>query len=208
MNTKKLKEAEKNFLKKFPGGFTHPEMVAIGKKHKMEKLIEQANENFKKAKFKNPLEILENYHKLVSRSSMVSVFEKPKFKDFVNGLGAAEAKTLATGLQKMLHSNQKQGFEMMLEVLTRGKLAKWSLISVVPAYFHPGTEVFIKPTTAKGVIEYFDLKGLEYKPRPTWEFYEKYRDHILQMKKVVSKTLSPNNAAFSGFLMMTMGEQK
>ena len=37
MNVKKLKQAEKAFFKQYPGGFTHPEMVALGKKHKMEK---------------------------------------------------------------------------------------------------------------------------------------------------------------------------
>ena len=35
-------------------------------------------------------------------------------------------------------------------------------------------------------------------------FYRKYRDVINSMKKNVSDTLSPSNAAFCGFLMMCM----
>ena len=62
----------------------------------------------------------------------------------------------------------------------------------------------MKPTTAKGVVSYFELDGLEYRPRPSWEFYKTYRDIILEMKAAVDKSLAPNNAAFCGFLMMTM----
>ena len=32
MNVKALKEAQKKFLKKYPGGFSHPQMLEIGKK--------------------------------------------------------------------------------------------------------------------------------------------------------------------------------
>lgn len=65
-------------------------------------------------------------------------------------------------------------------------------------------EVFIKPTTAKGVIAHFELEGLDYKPTPSWDFYQRYRDARLEMKQYVDPSLSPNNPAFSGFLMMTM----
>ncbi|MCG8415164.1 MAG: hypothetical protein MI746_13170, partial [Pseudomonadales bacterium] len=77
-------------------------------------------------------------------------------------------------------------------------------ISVLPVYFRPDDEVFVKPTTAKGVIEHFELEGLVYKPQPSWEFYAAFRDEVLKMKKKVRKSLSPNNAAFTGFLMMAM----
>ena len=38
MNINALKAAEKSFLNKYPGGFRHPDLVEIGKKHKMEQL--------------------------------------------------------------------------------------------------------------------------------------------------------------------------
>ena len=38
MNTKLLARAEKEFLAKYPGGFSHPAMAAIAKKHRIEQL--------------------------------------------------------------------------------------------------------------------------------------------------------------------------
>ena len=65
--------------------------------------------------------------------------------------------------------------------------------------------MFVKPTTTKGVIKTFELDDLVYHPRPTYDFYVRYRDAIDEMKSHVDASLSPNNAAFTGFLMMTTG---
>ena len=62
---------------------------------------------------------------------------------------------------------------------------------------------FVKPTTTKNVIRQFEVADLVYKPQPTWQFYADYRDLIAEMKELVDPSLSPNNAAFTGFLMMT-----
>ncbi len=204
MNLEKLKEAEAKFFNMYPGGFEHHDMVAIGKKHKMEKMITTVQEEFSEDQFGNAKDIVQTMSKLVSRSSMVSLFEKPKFRDFVNSLHAQHETILANGLKEMLHGNQEQGFNMMLDVLISGKMAKWSLISVLPVYHKPFKEVFVKPTTAKGVIQQFELDTLVYKPRPIWEFYHEYRSFINEMKSKVDGRLAPNNAAFTGFLMMSM----
>ena len=207
MNIKKLKQAEKAFFKLYPGGFNHPEMVAVGKKHKMDKMITFTQEAFAKKNFRTPEMIIADMIKVISRSSMVSLFEKPKFRDFANSLYHQDREHFVNGLKKMLHGKEQQGFEMMLEVLKIGKLAKWSLITICPAYFRPQIEVFVKPTTAKGIIEFFELKSLQYKPTPTWAFYEEYRDAINNMKSKVDPGLSPYNAAFSGFLMMSLNSK-
>ena len=78
MNIQRLKEAEKNFLAKYPGGFQHPEFVKLSKKHKIEQHEAFAKESFAKNRFDDPSCILDNMVKLVSRSSMVSMFEKPR----------------------------------------------------------------------------------------------------------------------------------
>jgi len=204
MNIKKLKQAEKAFFKLYPGGFNHPEMIALGKKHKMDKMITLTQDAFAKNNFKTPKVIIANMIKVISRSSMVSLFEKPKFRDFANSLYQQDQELLVKGLKKLLHGKEQQGFEMIIDVLKIGKLAKWSLITICPAYFRPEYDVFVKPTTAKGVIEFFELKSLQYKPSPTWAFYEEYRAIINDMKSKVDPGLSPSNAAFSGFLMMSM----
>ena len=204
MNLNKLKQAEESFFNRYPGGFESPEMMEIGKKHKMDKMIAFAQEGFVKRNFKLPDLIVDNMIKVVSRSSMVSLFEKPKFRDFANSLPPKSKQLLVSGLEEILHGKEQQGFETMLEVLKSGKLAKWSLMTICQVYFRPEFEVFVKPTTAKGVIEYFELKNLLYKPTPTWPFYDEYRAIINEMKSKVDSSLSPSNAAFSGFLMITM----
>ncbi len=203
MNVDVLKQAEANILQQFPGGFSHPDMVAIGKKHPVDKLSEQAKKVLGKAQFKNQGQVLEDLTKLVSRSSMVSMFEKPKFRDYVNGLDLDDRACLANGFRKMLHGTQRIGFNEVLNILSTGKLARWSLISICPHHYRPNKDVFVKPTTTKGVIKLFEL-DLTYNPRPSWEFYEAYREAILQMKSRVDPSLAPNNAAFTGFLMMSL----
>lgn len=205
MNLDKLKQAEEHFFQRYPGGFEHPEMVAIGKKHKMDKMIDLVQEAFAPDQFDDYDAIVETMIKIVTRSSMVSLFEKPKFRDFARTLHHQYKSILANGMREMLHGNQEQGFNMMLDVLISGKMAKWSLISICPVYHKPYDEVFVKPTTAKGVIQHFELGTLEYKPRPSWAFYQEYRTIITEMKSRVDDRLAPNNAAFTGFLMMSMG---
>ena len=208
MNLKRLKQAEAEFLARYPGGFNHPDMVTIGKKHNVGKMTEQAKELLNKKAFQKTGPVLDSLIKIVSRSSMVSMFEKPKFRDYVNGLDRDEREALAMGFQLLLHGKQQRGFEIVIDILARGKLAKWSLITICPNYMKPLDEVFVKPTTAKNVIKYLELENLEYKPRPSWAFYEEFRRQILAMKEKVDPSISPSNAAFTGFLMMSLGDHQ
>jgi len=204
MNLERLKRAEEYFLARYPGGFSHPEMMAIGKKHKMDKMISLSQELFAKKNFRDPPEIIESMIKIVSRSSMVSIFEKPKFRDFGRGLEPKQKNALASGLKEQLYGDAQKGFEKILGIMLSGKMAKWSLISICPVYFRPQDEVFVKPTTAKKAIVHFELQNLHYRPQPSWEFYEEFRSVINEMKTKVDPSLSPNSAAFTGFLMMSM----
>ena len=204
MNLKKLKQAEVEFFNRYPGGFANPEMIALRKKHKLEKMIELTQDCFAKRNFRLPDLIVENMIKVITRSSLISVFEKPKFRDFARSLPSEGRKMLTGGLQELLHGNEQFGFETMLEVSKSGRLAKWSLMTICPAYYRPQVEVFVKPTTAKGIIETLELKNLQYKPAPTWAFYNEYRAEINEMKSKVDASLSPYNVAFTGFLMRSM----
>ena len=208
MNLKRLKQAEAEFLARYPGGFNHPDMITIGKKHNVGKMTEQAKELLSKKSFQNTGPVLDSLIKIVSRSSMVSMFEKPKFRDYVNGLDRDEREALAMGFQLLLHGKQQRGFEIIIDILARGKLAKWSLVTICPTYMKPLDEVFVKPTTAKNVIKYLELENLDYQPRPSWAFYEEFRRQILAMKEKVDPSISPSNAAFTGFLMMSLGDHQ
>ena len=203
MNLKKLREAESLFLHKYPGGFADEQLQNIGRKHNVGKLVEYAATALAKNRFKNTATVLDDIVKIVSRSSMVSMFEKPKFRDYVNGLGRDDRSVLANAFRLLLHGNQEKGFNEIVEILSDGRLAKWSLLTICPLYHDPQREVFVKPTTTKNVIRQFELENLVYHPRPTWQFYCDYRDVIATMKAAVNPSLSPNNAAFTGFLMMS-----
>lgn len=203
MNLKKLHQAERQFLTRYPDGFEDEELKEIGKKHPVAKLSEFAAQNLDKKSFKQQASVLESITKIVSRSSMLSMFEKPKFRDFVNGLSRDDRTLLAQGFNKLLHGNQQKGFELIGDILLDGKLAKWSLMTICLYQYYPDTEVFVKPTTTKNVIRQFELDNLVYHPRPTWAFYRDYRQAIMKMKDAVHPSLSPSNAAFTGFLMMS-----
>lgn len=204
MNIDKLKQAEQAFLAIYPQGFQSPEMLEISKKHKMDKIVTFAHESFSPEALENTNETAENMIKLVTRSSMVSVFEKPKFRDAVRSMTPDEKSDLAESLSELLHGDEAKGFHQMLDILTKHNLAKWTLISVFRCYYYPDTDLLFKPTTVKNVIKQFELEGLVYKPRPSYEFFVNYRDAINSMKRNVSPSLSPSNAAFSGFLMMSI----
>ena len=204
MNLKRLKQAEQEFFNRYPGGFADPEMIAIRKIHKLDKMIELAQNSFARRNFKLPELIVENMIKIVTRSSLISVFEKPKFRDFARSLPSKDKQALAKGLEELLHGNEQLGFETILEILKNGKLAKWSLMTICPTYYRPQVEVFVKPTTVKGIIETFELENLYYRPTPTWAFYDEYRAAINEMKSKVDASLSPYNVAFTGFLMRSM----
>ena len=204
MNLEKLREAEALFLHRYPGGFANEEMQRlVAKKHNVGKLSEFAATALAKKNFAKPGALLDDIVRIVSRSSMVSMFEKPKFRDYVNGLARDDREFLLAGYKRLLHGKQEQGFNDVLDVLSEGKLAKWSLMTIHLHHWRPQQEVFVKPTTTKNVIRQFELDDLEYRPRPSWSFYRRYRSVIADMKAHVDPGLSPNNAAFTGFLMMS-----
>jgi len=204
MNYQKLKEAEAAFLHLFPDGFSDPGMESVKKSHNVDRLSQFTKETLTRTIFHQPHEFCDTMVKIVSRSSMVSRFEKPPFRNFVESLDSTDKTHLTQAFEKRLYGrNKRQGFEEICDMLAYYKLAKWSVISAVPFYFSPKREAFVKPTTAKGIIRYLEVEGLEYKPRPTWEFYQGYRKLIQEIKKQVSPSLTPNNAALTGFLMMS-----
>ena len=204
MNLVKLKQAEQAFLNRYPGGFDNPEIIAIRtKQHNVDKMIAYTQASFAKRNFKLPDLIVQNMVKVVSRSSVIARFEKPKFREFTETLFPEERNLLADGLEQLLHGNEQTGFETILDLLRSRKLAKWSLMTICQTYFHPQQDVLVKPTTVKGIIQYFELKELQYRPMPSWNFYDDYRSAIHEMKSKVDQSLSPTNAAFSWFLLLS-----
>ena len=78
-------------------------MVAVGKKHRVDQIAEQTQTLLAKDKFRQQGQVMDDIIRVISRSSMVSMFEKPKFRDYVNGLSRDDRAYLAAGFKEMLH---------------------------------------------------------------------------------------------------------
>jgi len=204
MNNNKLKALESSFLNQYPQGFDTEEMVKIGKKHNVKKLQEYVHTVLSKDNMKKGLKVFDEIMKIVTKSSMVSVFEKVKFRDLVREFDNNEKHHLLSAIYENIHGDEQLGFDMLVGALLPYKLAKWPLITVFRAYYNLDYDVFVKPTTVKKVIKFLEIDDIEYTSKPNFDFYSRYRKYINDMKQEVSKSLSPNNPAFSGFLMITI----
>ena len=200
MNLEKLKDIESEFLDSYPKGFKDEHFFPTMKKFKPEKLEEFAKEALKKENFSNPSLVVESFFKTIQKSVMVSLFDKLKLKDMILSLNSYEKDMLSIEIYELLYGNKKEGFEGLVEFLAEHNLAKWTLISIVPYSINRKKEYFIKPTTTKNIIKYFELSTLAYKPKPSFEFYKNYTQILNNMKKNVDKSLTFDNAAFTGFL--------
>jgi hypothetical protein len=204
MNLQKLKEAEASFLTFYPKGFEDEALLPIIKRHNTAKIGESVRELFAPEKFSRTEEIGENFAKIVSKSSLISLFEKPKVRDMVKQMSMEQQDMFAIGLYELLHADHEKGFKILVDVLGIYKLAKWSIVTLIPYYYAREKEFFIKPTTTKDIIKFFEINGLEYKPKPTYEFYVRYTQILKEMKSQVSPLIGVDNAGFTGFLMMAM----
>lgn len=204
MNFDRLKELEEEFLYQYPKGFKDEAFFPTMKKFKPEKLEEFAKEVLKKENFQNPNEVVEGFFKTVQKSVMVSLFDKLKLKDAINSLNSYEKDMLSIEIYELLYGNKKEGFEGLVEFLDEYRLAKWTIISVVPYSINRQSEYFVKPTTTKNIIRYMQLEDLVYKPKPSFEFYEKYTKYLDEMKSKVDPSLTFDNAAFTGFLKIAI----
>lgn len=204
MNLDKLLETESEFLQEYPLGFNSETLKPIAKKHKFPQMVDFAHKTFTIANLVNNEKTIDDIVKFVTRSSMVSVFEKVRFKDAIKSMNQTEKGNLIVAIKELFYGDEEAGFNIMVEVLRTYKVAKWPIITSFRCYFFPTTDLLIKPTTVKGVINKFELEGCIYNSKPTFEFYQSYRKEIQSMAKQCDASLSPSLAAFSGFLMFTM----
>ena len=207
MNLRKLEQAEAAFLARFPQGFADPGLEKIRKSHNVDRLADFARTHLTgQAALSRPQGFVDTLQKIVSRSSMVSRFEKAPFRAFLDALDSKDKRRLTDAFGKRLFGRKKrEGFDEIVELLARYKLARWSLVTAVPFYFAPSKEAFVKPSTARRIVTFLEVDDLQYNPRPSWAFYVGYRKRkCLISRRAVDSSLTPNNAAATGFLMGIM----
>ena len=199
MNLEKLKDLEAEFLCQYPTGFKDEQFFPSIQKFKPEKIEEFAKDLLKKENFSNPNLVVDGFFRVVQKSVMVSLFDKLKLKDAILSLNSYEKDMLSIEIYELLYGNKKEGFEGLVEFLAEYNLAKWTIISVVPYCINRHSEYFIKPTTTKMIIKYFELQDCIYKPRPSFEFYENYTKALDEMKSNLHESLTFDNVAFTSF---------
>jgi hypothetical protein len=172
------------------------------KKHKTAKIGDEVRERFGESSFGQSEVVCANFAKIVSKSTMVSLFEKPKVRDAVKAFNMEQFDTLSIALYEVLHGGKQEGFESMVEVLAPLKLAKWSLVTLIPYYYDREHNYFIKPTTTKEIIKFFEMDDVQFKPRPSYAFYEAYTKHLDAIRTHLDFDYGNDNAAFTGMLMM------
>ncbi len=204
MNIEKLEQLEAKFLSQYPMGFDDPDLMVIAKKHKVDAMKEFVHTHFAKDKFDDPDAISEAFTKLIAKSSLVSVFEKAKYKDVAKLFREDEIETLSSALYNILYGDQKKGFNQLVLLLATFGLAKWPILTILGLYYNGDYEVLVKPTTVKAVLSYLEVTEFKYTTKPNYEFYAKYRDLINDLKKRTGKSLATDNGAYCGFLMMTI----
>ncbi|MCH4888207.1 hypothetical protein EZV73_11520 [Acidaminobacter sp. JC074] len=200
----KMKALEEIFFDMYPDGFDDEEMKSIEKKHKLDKLSKMSQVMFTKEAFENQ-DILANFTKIINASTLVSRFEKPAFKNFVGSITQDEKVRLEKALFEYIHGDEELGFNEMVFVMQPYKVAKWPILTVLKAYLNLDGDIFIKPTTVKMILGYFEA-DFKYTSKPNYDFYKTYRAFINDIKSQASPGVKPNNPAFSGFLMMTIGK--
>lgn len=203
-DVKKLKILEAHFFNLYPKGFEDEQIQAIIKKHNTAKIGESVRKMFAPDNFAQPQPICENFAKIASQSTLISLFEKPKVRETVKQMSIEQKDALSHGLYELLHGKKESGFCELVDILARYGLAKWSIVTLLPYYYARDKEIFVKPNTTKDIINYFEIAELSYKPKPSYEFYAKYKEVIDGMKSLVDESLGRDNAGFTGFLMMTM----
>ncbi|NQY25423.1 MAG: hypothetical protein HRT41_15485 [Campylobacteraceae bacterium] len=204
MNIAKLKDLEKEFLNRYPKGFRDENCFPKIRNFNPKKLEEFAKEALKKENFSNPNLLIEGFVKTIQKSVMVSLFDKIKLKNAISTLNSYEKDMLSIEIYELLYGNKKEGFEGLVEFLAQYKLAKWTIISLTPYCINRHKEYFIKPTTTKMVIKYFELKELIYTPKPSFEFYENYSKTLDEMKSKLHDSLTFDNVAFTSFLKVAI----
>jgi len=204
MNINKLKVLESKFFAIYPGGFENEELEKISKKHNFTKISNYVKEVCSKDSLSKGVKAIDDIMKVVSKSSMVSVFEKMRFRDLVKEFDLTEKELVVGAVYDLLHGDEEEGFTELYNLLSPYKLAKWPILTVFRAYYYSDTDLLIKPTTVKKIIKYLEITDIEYSPKASYEFYNKYRGYINMLKEKVDSRLSPSNAAFSGFMMISI----
>ena len=117
MNLDKLKLAEANFLQMFPAGLEDEGLTEVRRRHNFSKMNLLALKVFRKENFFIADNFLKDLVKIIARSSMLSLFEKPKFRDMISSLNSSEKELLTYYYRELFHGDQEKAFDSIVDFL-------------------------------------------------------------------------------------------
>lgn len=187
MDTIKIDE---KFLSLFPLGLEDPEWIKFFEKHDIAKIEEIYNKDLSQKKIEEYIvnneyeKICKIVLKLSRLSSVISVFEKIAFNNFINI--KESNKEFATSFYHMMFDFNSHSFERMVFVLSKYKndinhkklnVAKWPIITFFLSQKYPDEFIIIKPSTIKAISKLLEYE-IEYKTVPNYLSYKKMIDMI------------------------------
>lgn len=187
-----MEPADFAFLQRFPGGLQDELWLSMGKKHKPDNIIKALNtelskkemsSNIKKKDYKT---ICDTALKILRRASVISVFEKMAFRNYLEH--EEVQKDFCKALFDFMYNFNEESFRNFTLVLARFKseknsnCAKWTIVSFFKAYQDPNEFVFVKPTTTKAIAKALETE-IDYSPYPTYNTYMKVHDMIYEYRE-------------------------
>lgn len=194
INKQTAKSIDQMFLTIFPDGLEDQTWNDLGKKHDPTKIFKVLENELSEKELKKLLKqkdyetICEVTTKLVKKCTVVSVFEKVAFSNFIAKETSAE---FCNALYNFLYNYSEESFESFVSVLSKHKhsknanAAKWPIISFLKAYQDPNSYVILKPNTVKAVAKALEF-DIEYSPRPNYNTYCKVLEMVKQYQSVSS----------------------
>lgn len=206
MNIEKLKECEYRFYDYYKDGFNDEKLVKTTKLFNTLKFHEIAKKSFAIENFSNIEIVTEGFFTILLKSPLVSFYEGDILRKALKSFTNFEKEMLSIYLQDILYGNLKNSFDDFIELMATKNLAKWQIVTLIPYYFAPDKNYFLKPTTTKNIIKYFEIEGLKYHSKPTYEFYKRYIEIVKIMQNSVREELIGDNGRFTGFLRLAMND--
>ena len=180
------------FLLRFPQGFADEEFKNSAKRHRTsDKILAIIKNDFDVASLQreDTYQINKNIAlilKIVTMSSMISVFEKVAFRNYLADSKIHE--TFLQALYDLITKKDHESFDNFVCVLnlrkreTNKRVATWPLVTFFLLYFDEYHEIFIKPNTIKRLIKLLEF-DVEYVSYPNYETYQKIKEMVETYKK-------------------------
>ena len=190
------------FLLRFPNGLDDEEFLELGKKHKSSsKILEMVKNEIDLESF----QLEDNYHvsknigliiKMVTKSTMVSVFEKVAFKNYL-----ADPLVHVSFLQSLYAMLKNLNEDTMAEFVgvlnyrrldSSKKVATWPIVTFFLIYFDEYNEVYIKPTTIRRLAKLLEF-DIKYESTPNYMTYQRVKEMVMAFKKQSILVKNENN---------------